>query len=72
MEILPKEQNLTVDPDLDTFISKMNIMKSDIYGKVDDSIQQAQKSRKKTMIKSISIQKSVFYFKKCLSCYITL
>ena len=47
MEILPKEQNLTVDPDLDTFISKMNIMKSVIYGKVDDSLQQVQKIQKK-------------------------
>ena len=47
MEILPKEQNMNVDPDIDTFISKMNIMKNDIYGKVDDSIQQAQKIQKK-------------------------
>ena len=38
---------MTVDPDLDTFIDKMNNMKKDLNGKVDENIQKTQKKQKK-------------------------
>ena len=47
MEILHEELNTTVDPDLDTFIDKMNNMKKNLYGKVDENIQKSQKKQKK-------------------------